>query len=132
MKADEFFSFVYAGWGGNLGSRAIQYDTINILTLPAFHWITVPYDPQNPRHGHSCNSVGGSQVISIGGVDSNTRVAPGADIIQSTFGSSPDPFAQGLAIFDMTTLSFVDHYTAEASPYEQSEVVKQFYTQSQG
>ena len=133
MKAKQFFSFVYAGWDGNLGSRAIQYDTINILTLPAFHWITVPYNPQNPRHGHSCNAVGGSQIISIGGVDSNSNITSGAlpEIIRSTFDSAPDPFAQGLAIFDMTTLTFANQYTAVAPPYEQSEVVKQFYAQSQ-
>ena len=132
MNTDEFVSFVYAGWGGMLGSRAIQYDTISILTLPAFHWITVPYNPQNPRHGHSCNPVGGSQVISIGGVDSNSNLTVEGNIIKSTFDSARDPFAQGLAIFDMTKLSFVDQYTANAPEYEQSEEVKQFYAQSHG
>ena len=94
----------------------------------------MPYNPQNPRHGHSCNPVGGSQIISIGGVDSNSRVTVGdlPDMFRSTFDSAPDPFAQGLAIFDMTTLRFVNQYTAEALPYEQSEEVKQFYAQSQG
>ncbi|CAF9942066.1 hypothetical protein IMSHALPRED_003185 [Imshaugia aleurites] len=126
--------FVYAGWGTNLGPVAVQYDTINILTLPAFHWISVPYNPENPRHGLSCNAVGGSQILTIGGVDSNALVDTGniQDIIESTFDSSPDPFAQGLAIFDMTTLAFSDQYTAGAPPYEQSEVVKQFYSQSNG
>lgn len=129
-----FGSFVYAGWGTNLGPVAVQYDTINILTLPAFHWISVPYNPENPRHGLSCNAVGGSQILTIGGVDSNALVDTGniQDIIESTFDSSPDPFAQGLAIFDMTTLAFSDQYTAGAPPYEQSEVVKQFYSQSNG
>lgn len=126
--------FVYAGWGTHLGPAAVQYDTINILTLPAFHWISIPYNPENPRHALSCNAVGGSQILTIGGVDSNSKVATGliADIIESTFDSSADPFAQGLAIFDMTTMTFSDKYTAEAPPYEQSEVVKQFYSQSKG
>ena len=111
----------------------MQYDTINILTLPAFHWISVPYNPEYPRHGHSCNAVGGSQILTIGGVDSNPRVATGVipDVIKSTF-EKPDPFAQGLAIFDMTTMAFSDQYTARAPAYEQSEVVKQFYSQSAG
>ena len=52
--------------------------------------------------------------------------------IMSTFDTSPDPFAQGLAIFDMTTMAFSDQYTARAPAYEQSEVVKQFYSQSAG
>ena len=50
----------------------------------------------------------------------------------STYGTSADPFAQGLAIFDMTTMTFSNQYTVEAPPYEQSEVVKQFYSQSEG
>ena len=113
---------------------AIQYDTINILTLPAFHWISVPYNPENPRHGLSCNAVGGSQILTIGGVDSNSKVDYGTpdENTESTFDSSPDPFAQGLAIFDMTTLAFSDHFSAGAPPYEQSDVVKQFYSQSNG
>lgn len=125
---------MYAGWGTHLGPEAVQYDTINILTLPAFHWISVPYNPQNPRHALTCNAVGGSQILSIGGVDSNSRVAQGiiSDIIESTFDSSADPFAQGLAIFDMTTMTFSDQYTAGAPPYEQSDAVKQFYSQSKG
>ena len=113
---------------------AVQYDTINILTLPAFHWISVPYNPQNPRHGLSCNAVGGSQILTIGGVDSDAKVDFGTlyQVHESTFDSSPDPFAQGLAVFDMTTLAFSDHFTAGAPPYEQSDVVKQFYSQSNG
>ena len=113
---------------------AVQYDTISILTLPAFHWISVPYNPQNPRHGLSCNAVGGSQILTIGGVDSNAKVDSGylQPIAKSTFDSSPDPFAQGLAVFDMTKLAFSDRFTAGAPPYEQSDVVKQFYSQSNG
>ena len=76
--------------------------------------------------------MGGSQIISIGGVDSNSHLTVGENIIKSTFDSAPDPFAQGLAIFDMRTLNFVDQYTADAPPYEQSEEVKQFYAQSHG
>lgn len=126
--------FVYAGWGTHLGPAAIQYDTINILTIPAFHWISVPYNPKHPRHAHSCNAVGGSQILTIGGVDSNSHVATGIvqSIVESTFASSRDPFTQGLAIFDMTTMAFSDHFSARAPPYEQSEAVKQFYSHSNG
>lgn len=85
-----------------------------------------------PDMGTPVNSVGGIQIISIGGVDSNSNINGGSGVIRSTFDSQPDPFAQGLAIFDMTTLRFVNQYTAEAPPYEQSDKVKQFYAQSQG
>ena len=116
-----------------LGLDAVQYDTINILTLPAFHWIHVPYNPQNPRFAHTCNAVGGSQIVTIGGVDGNSNLTlsfPQANT-ESTYNSSADPFSQGLAIFDMTALRFVDQYTAGANAYEQSDPIKEFYSQSQ-
>lgn len=131
-SAEGINSFVYAGWGTNLGSASVQYDTISILTLPAFHWISVPYNPSNPRHGHTCNAVGGSQILSIGGVDSNPQITTGNTTIitQSTF-DSPDPFAQGLSIFDMTNLAWSNQYSASSPPYVQSDPVQQFYAQSE-
>ena len=126
------FSFVYGGYNAAFGNQSVQFDTISILTLPAFHWISVPYPPQNPRNGHSCNAVGGSQIISIGGADPNVNLSnPLLNIKYLTFNTSSDPFQQGLAIFDMTTLQFASQYTAGAPPYEQSGPVKQFYSQSQ-
>ena len=132
--AKRLVSFVYAGYGNIPGSGAgsIQFDTINILTLPAFHWIKVPYNPENPRFGLTCEHVGGSQILTIGGIDSNIPIGanlPTSTIIEASF-SSPDPFAQGLNIFDMTSLTFQNQYTAGAPPYEQPDVLKQFYSQS--
>ncbi len=129
-----FFSFVYGGYGSTFGSESIRFDTISILTLPAFHWISVSYPPEKPRIGHSCNTVGGSQIISIGGADPNINVSTAAleNIAKySTFNATRDPFQQGLAVFDMTSLQFASQYTADPPPYEQSEPVKQFYSQSQ-
>ncbi|KAK4694113.1 hypothetical protein P7C71_g3408, partial [Lecanoromycetidae sp. Uapishka_2] len=124
--------FVYAGWAGSLGTKALQYDTINILSLPAFHWISVPYNPQNPRHDLTCNAVGGSQIVTVGGADSNPKIATGYDdkIVESSFDSMADPFEQGLAIFDMTALAWADKYTANALEYVQSDAVQAFYSQS--
>ncbi|KAL9601371.1 MAG: hypothetical protein Q9219_002547 [cf. Caloplaca sp. 3 TL-2023] len=124
--------FVYGGDNGNLGPDAVAYDEIFILSLPAFRWFKVDYPPAHPRNGHTCNAVGGSQIISIGGVDSNSRVHYGDyySIGQSTFNSSIDPFKQGLGIFDMTTLTWASKYTANAPPYEQSDLVRNFYTQN--
>lgn len=124
--------FLYGGQNGNLGAEAVPYDEIFILTLPAFRWLKVDYQPQNPRHGHTCEYVGGSQILSIGGVDSNALVHVGnyGDIDKSSFNSSVDPFAQGLGIFDMTTLKWADHYSANPPAYEQSELVRNYYTQN--
>ena len=96
--------------------------------------VAVSYNLQNPQHGHSCNAVGGSQISSIGVEDSNSKITFGDwfEMFKSTFDTAPDPFAQGLAVFDMTKLSFVDQFNAAAPPYEQSDAVKQLYAQSQG
>ncbi|MCJ1464264.1 hypothetical protein MMC07_002877 [Pseudocyphellaria aurata] len=114
--------FMYAGWDGRLGATAIVYDEIYILTLPAFYWIRVDYPPQHPRHALSCNAVGGSQILTIGGVDTNAQHTTDYLTSESTFDTSADPFAQGLAIFDMTALKFANQYTANASPYVQSDL----------
>lgn len=67
----------------------------------------MPNNPQNPRIGLTCNAVGGSQILTIGGRDGNPKVVDSTHIvnIQSTYGIQ-DPNAQGLAIFDMTNLTF--------------------------
>ena len=130
-NADRFIRFVYAGWGTILGTASVQYDTINILTLPAFHWISVPNDPKNSRIGLSCNAVGGSQILTIGGRDGNPpEQIFGLNLWTSTYNSS-DPNAQGLAIFDLKSLTWLDQYTAGAPPYEQSDPVKEFYSNGQ-
>ncbi|KAJ5046758.1 uncharacterized protein L3040_003988 [Drepanopeziza brunnea f. sp. 'multigermtubi'] len=125
---DTYEIFIYAGWGGHLGSAALPYDEIYILTLPAFQWIKVPYPPAKPRHGHTCETVGNRQMLVIGGVDTlqdtATNAAPSLDLV--TF-STRDQFAQGLAIFDMTRLSWANQYDAGAPAYEQSDPVRNYY-----
>ena len=123
---------MYGGWGGAGGVQAKQYDTINILTLPAFTWVSVPFDAQSTRYGHSCNAVGGSQILSIGGADADppqTSVAASGYALGAF--DTPDPNAQGLAIFDMTSLTWSSQYTTGAPPYEQSDLIKQVYSGQQ-
>ncbi|KAL8993207.1 MAG: hypothetical protein Q9169_006519 [Polycauliona sp. 2 TL-2023] len=121
--------FLYAGNNRHLGPDAVPYDEIFILTLPAFHWFKVDYPPQHPRSGHSCNALGGSQIISIGGLDANPKIFlyNYTDIYRSAFNSTVDPFAQGLGIFNLTSLTWADHFTADARPYSQSQPIKNFY-----
>ncbi|KAK0644772.1 hypothetical protein DIS24_g8518 [Lasiodiplodia hormozganensis] len=119
--------FVYAGWGGDLGTASIPYDQIYILTLPAFHWIKVDYTPTHTRHALTCHPVGGAQILTIGGVNSASEDNSGT-IYQSTF-DDKDEYTQGLAIFDLSTLEWKDEYNANASPYTQSNLVRTFYSQ---
>ncbi|KAL8775528.1 MAG: hypothetical protein Q9209_000024 [Squamulea sp. 1 TL-2023] len=126
--------FLYGGDNGHLGAPAVPYDEIFILTLPAFHWLKVDYPPQSPRAGHTCNAIGGSQILSVGGFDANPKIAWGEyeDIRKSMFNTTADPFAQGLGIFDMTSLTWADHYTANAPQYVQSDLIKTFYRNNPG
>ncbi|OWO98262.1 hypothetical protein B2J93_8182 [Marssonina coronariae] len=125
--------FIYAGWGGHLGADALPYDEIYILTLPAFQWIKVSYPPARPRHGHTCETVGNRQMLVIGGVDTRqdtpTNAAPSVDLV--TF-ATRDQFAQGLAIFDMTRLSWAAQYDADAAAYAQSDPVMTTSTPASG
>ena len=130
-NTNQLIRFVYAGWGTMHGANAIQFDTINILTLPAFHWISVPHYPKSSLIGLSCNAVGGSQILTIGGRDGNPPGLNWSTINWVDTYNSRDPNAQGLAIFDLTNLIWLDQYTAGAPPYEQSDPVKQFYSSAQ-
>ena len=127
---DTYEIFLYGGLGGNFDNDDgkewydTPYDTISILTLPAFHWVDVTYDRPISRNLHTCDSVGGSQILIFGGTD----YAPSkfSDFIQKSM-SSEDPWSQGIGIFDLSNLEWVDHYSARPAPYEQSHPVKQFY-----
>ncbi|KAL8802661.1 MAG: hypothetical protein Q9182_003677 [Xanthomendoza sp. 2 TL-2023] len=124
--------FLYGGHQGHLGPVTVPYDEIFILSLPAWHWLKVDYPPQYPRASHSCNAVGGSQVITIGGFDINPNIYFDQlyDVERSILNTTADPFAQGLGIFNMTSLAWEHHYTANAPPYEQSDLVKTFYREN--
>ena len=76
--------------------------------------------------------MGGSQILTIGGRDGNPDQVYGShvSVTESTY-NTPDPNAQGLAIYDLTNLTWLDQYTAEAPPYEQSDLVEQFYSNGQ-
>lgn len=70
--------------------------------------------------------------MTIGGRDGNPKQIDGTHITntESTY-DTPDPNAQGLAIFDMTDLTWSTQYSAGAPAYEQSNAVKQFYSEAQ-
>lgn len=71
-------------------------------------------------------------MLTIGGRDGNPPGVYGTHIeAQEASYASPDPNAQGLAVFDMTGLTWLAQYTAAAPPYQQSDLVKQFYSDAQ-
>lgn len=112
-----------------LGSPALPYDEVYILTLPAFEWIKVNYPPANPRHGHTCHTIGQRQMLVIGGVDSlASTVSQAAPTLDKATFVKADQFTQGLAIFDMSALTWSSGYDANASVYQQSAPVQAYYS----
>lgn len=120
--------FVYAGWGGDLGTKSVQFDQIYILTLPAFHWIKVDYSPTGTRHALTCHAVGGSQILTIGGLNSASTDSS-ARIYEGPF-NDKDKYTQGLAVFDLSTLEWKNEYTTNANQYTQSDLVRTYYAQN--
>jgi hypothetical protein len=95
-------------------------DAVYILTLPAFHWVKVNYPPTDPRVYHTCHVIGNRQLLSVGGLNP-------ALLNISLAWNETDQFTEGLKIFDMTTLNWTNYYDANAAPYEQSNLLKQYY-----
>ncbi|KAJ4420459.1 hypothetical protein N0V82_004336 [Gnomoniopsis sp. IMI 355080] len=117
-----FDIFVYAGWDNADASSA--YDEVFILSLPSFQWFKADYESEHPRHGLTCEHVGGGQILTIGGVDSSAISSSSS--YEAAF-STPDQFKQGLAIFDMSTLSFKSSYTSGLYQYAMSDTVQNYY-----
>ncbi|KAL9123582.1 MAG: hypothetical protein Q9217_006998 [Psora testacea] len=115
--------FVYGGHNFSWGPATITFDTIHILTLPAFHWVKVHYTPLNPRIDMTCHAVAGSQVLVVGGLDPMMTWMNGAL-------STQDPFQQGLGVFDLHNLSWNDHYSINSPQYVQSDAIQQYYAQA--
>lgn len=117
---------VYAGWNGELGPDAVRYDSAYVLTLPGFYWVKADYPAAHPRHGLTCNAVGGSQILTIGGVDTTQQAGDGAGQHAAGF-TTRDPFDQGVAIFDMGSLTWSSAYHARRSLQPPAAKIQAYY-----
>jgi hypothetical protein len=116
--------FMYAGWNGNLGEAAVPFDEAYVLTLPGFNWVKASYPALNPRHGLTCNSIGGGQILTIGGLNSSQN---GPDDLYKDVFNTQDQFTQGLAVFDLNTLSWKDSFSASQTTYSPAPQIRSFY-----
>ena len=105
--------------------QELALDEVFVLTLPGFNWIKANYTPANPRIEHSCNLVGQSQMLIIGGLDP-------ADTASIKSENQTDPNKQGLGIFDLHGMSFSSSYNADAPDYTSPHAVKAWYKQNGG
>jgi hypothetical protein len=106
-------------FGGGTRRDKFAYDDAYILSLPAFVWKKVTSPTTGRRSLHVCTPVGGGQVLSIGGL--NTE--------RDDEYRQKDPAPQGLELFDMTKLEWTDSYDASRwdVEYKRSDVVNALY-----
>ena len=110
----------------------VAQGAVYVLSLPAFNWHKQKVTPQFGRYLHSCNVIGNRQMVSVGGKVANASESEAAldDKDTPPDSSLPDPWQQGLGVFDLTTMEWKDGYDADAPPYITPDPVKAFYRQN--
>lgn len=103
---------------GGFGSQGVLSD-VYVLTIPGFNFFKARGD-STPRFDQACVAVGRGQVLSIGGL---------AKIVPREGWTDPDPWPNGLGVFDITEMRWKDGYEADGAAYESSEMVKQWYNE---
>ncbi|KAI1758678.1 hypothetical protein GGR53DRAFT_216217 [Hypoxylon sp. FL1150] len=112
-----FEIFIYGGTSDQYG--AVSSD-VHVLSLPGFVFFKAN-SSGTPRADHACVVVGKGkrQMLSYGGVDG------GSGLRSSTI--TPDPWRQGLGIFDMTEMKWMDSYDPNATNYDAPADVSGWY-----
>ncbi|KAH8158818.1 hypothetical protein CIB48_g9419 [Xylaria polymorpha] len=91
-----------------------------VLSLPGFVWFKLSPSREFPRWGHSCAAAGGrSQIIVVGGQNAYS-IAPESI-------SDPDPWPQGIGVFDLQTLDWSDSYQPDSMNYQIPKVIDDWY-----
>ncbi|EFQ27055.1 kelch repeat protein [Colletotrichum graminicola] len=111
-------------FGGSNTANKETYDEVYVLSLPGFVWIKADYAPSSPRDCMSCVVAGRRQMVTFGGVD---RMRWNDN--STNFFRDPDPFPQGVGVFDLTDLKWKDEYDADASSYDSPEAIKAWYNE---
>lgn len=96
--------------------------TFYILSLPSFTWFASNLYVYPPRQAQTCTMAPNNQMIMIGGFDQDQLVP----VYPDNWNSSPDPWEQGIGVFDMTELQIKDAYNASASAYVSPDIVAQY------
>ncbi|KAJ9282659.1 hypothetical protein DTO021C3_9277 [Paecilomyces variotii] len=103
MEAPDKSSHNIYLYGGRNGDQT--FDQIYILSLPSFTWTKI-FQGNSPRYGHTCNMVGARQMITIGGANDS-------DLLRGC-----DWETKGVAIYDLTALTWGSVYNAFAPKYQ--------------
>ena len=100
-------------------SNEAAYRDVYLLSLPAFTWLRVGKTQNLRRRAMRCQLIGNSQMLVIGGSffanDDRSRV---------------DPWPNGMAVFDLSTLDWTESYNHLAEKYRRPSIVQGLYQQS--
>ncbi|MCJ1327770.1 hypothetical protein MMC10_004445 [Thelotrema lepadinum] len=97
------------------------FNAVYVLSLPGFVWFKGNDTSAEPRTGHTCEVIGSRQMISIGGINPVLGLDGGL--------GNTDPWPQGLGIFDMVELEWVNAYNATAAAYVVPLAVQNWYNE---
>ncbi len=89
---------------------------------PLFTWFKSNFPAAQARFAHSCNLAADDsrQIIVVGGYQYYDNIAF----------YDRDVFTQGLALFDVSEMSWKDRYNADAAPYATPRMIKEHYGQN--
>ncbi|KAK0648839.1 hypothetical protein B0T16DRAFT_121319 [Cercophora newfieldiana] len=107
-------------YGGVDMQASRSSDEVYVLSLPGFVFFKAA-GSSTGRADHGCALVGRRQLLSVGGTDGFLGF-PGSLL-------DPDPWRNGLGVFDMSRMVWADRYAADAAPYESPSVVAEWYSQ---
>lgn len=112
-------------FGGN-NMNGIEYSDVYVLSLPGFHWeVAKPaIGEAYKRINHACAAVGQRQLLSFGGYK---RTNESGYVDPEIYWREPDPWVQGIGIFDMSSWSWEDRFDAGADRYEQNKRLRDWY-----
>ncbi|OJD33142.1 kelch repeat protein [Diplodia corticola] len=97
--------------------------TYYILSLPSFTWFASNVSSLPRRVQHTCTATHNRQMIMVGGLDPDQR----NNIDPQDWDETPDPWHQGIGVFDMTALKYTDEYDANAANYVAPQMVQDHY-----
>lgn len=103
--------------GGYNPVQSIMYDDVYVLSLPSFTW-TLLWSGTTPRFGHSCNTAGKRQMLRTGGSLDASLYAVETSAQVPDLASMQCDTKEGVALFDLTALTWSSFYNAYASEYQ--------------
>ncbi|KAI0975624.1 hypothetical protein F4678DRAFT_483876 [Xylaria arbuscula] len=109
---DTYEIFMYGGLDP-LTSKS--FGDVYALSIPGFVWTKFNISQEFSRWEHSCTIGGKSQMIIVGGFDN------------STDHPTPDPWSQGLGVFDLIALDWGSSYQLNASDYKTPSAISDWY-----